>query len=482
MSKRYPLLLPALGMFVLLASAYSFSVGLPASRSAAITGDEPFYLATTQSLIDDRNFDLREQYERESYRSFFDHPDGLWRQSRAEAGERLVSPHEPGFSVILIPGFAVAGVLGAQIEVLLLAAATFALAFVLAAKESGRTRMPWLLTAAVGLSAPAFVYSTEIYPEVPAAFVLVLALFALRARPGIGRSLAVAAALSALAWFGLKYVPIAGVVAIAFAAQSGRRERVWFGSALALSGAAFVWGHFALFGSLTPYAGNSVYQGASTASVVDSHFGFTERAYRLWGLFVDRRFGIGHWAPLTLLVLPALPLLARTRFGSLVAALIGTQVLVATFLAVTMMGWWFPGRQLVVVFPLFPIALGALVAALPSRLAPAWWALGGWTLAITAAVATAGHRGAVRVAVDQFGLESPVFRFVSGIFPDYRQWSAETQLLNLAWVLTLGGTILLTTWLAFGSRVMNLLRARRMGLRAVRPSPSHSPAEGGANG
>jgi hypothetical protein len=280
----------------------------------------------------------------------------------------------------------------------------------------------------------------------------------------------------------MKYVPIGCVVAVAFAVQSGRRERVWFGSVFAVSALAFVWGHFALFGSLTPYAGNSVYQGASTASVVESHFNFSERAYRLWGLFVDRRFGIGHWAPPTLLVLPALPLLARTRFGSLVAALIGTQLLVATFFAVTMMGWWFPGRQLIVVFPLLPIALGAVVAALPSKLGPAWWALGGWTLAITAALAAAGHRGAVRVAVDPFELDSPVFRFVGGIFPDYRQWSAETQLLNLEWVLVLATAIMVTTWLALGSRAMNLLRAHRLRFGAARTPSNQSPAEGGANG
>ena len=66
-------------LFLLLAVAYTWSIDLRATRSAAITGDEPFYLLTTQSLIADRNFDLRLQYETESYRVFFDHPQGLWK-------------------------------------------------------------------------------------------------------------------------------------------------------------------------------------------------------------------------------------------------------------------------------------------------------------------------------------------------------------------------------------------------------------------
>src|SRR5690606_14540484 len=76
-----PLLAGAVLMFALLCAAYAFSVDLRATRGASITGDEPFYLMTTKSLIDDGNLDLKAQYARQSYREFFDHPDGLWRQS-----------------------------------------------------------------------------------------------------------------------------------------------------------------------------------------------------------------------------------------------------------------------------------------------------------------------------------------------------------------------------------------------------------------
>src|SRR5690606_34331834 len=148
---------------------YAFSVDLRATRGASITGDEPFYLMTTKSLIDDGNLDLKAQYARQSYREFFDHPDGLWRQSVATSDGLLLSPHEPGLSVLVIPGFLIDSTRGAQFQLMLLSALTFALAYVFVARETGLPLLSWLVTAAVGLSATAFVYSTEIYPEMPAA-------------------------------------------------------------------------------------------------------------------------------------------------------------------------------------------------------------------------------------------------------------------------------------------------------------------------
>ncbi|HEY8393620.1 MAG TPA: hypothetical protein VIK92_02325, partial [Thermaerobacter sp.] len=134
----------AVVLFAVLVVAYAFSIDIRASRGAAITGDEPFYLLTTQSLLQDGDLDLRQQYERESYRVFFDHPDGLWLQSVPAADGRLLSPHNPGLPVLLIPGFALAGLRGAQVELLLLAALTFALTYLLVARVTGEALWSWL--------------------------------------------------------------------------------------------------------------------------------------------------------------------------------------------------------------------------------------------------------------------------------------------------------------------------------------------------
>ena len=59
--KGKELLLAAVALFLLLSVAYAFSVDIRATRGASITGDEPFYLLTTQSLLADGDFDLRNQ-------------------------------------------------------------------------------------------------------------------------------------------------------------------------------------------------------------------------------------------------------------------------------------------------------------------------------------------------------------------------------------------------------------------------------------
>ena len=125
------------------------SVDIRATRGASTTGDEPFYLLTTQSLLADGDFDLRNQYETRSYESFFDHPDGLWQQSVPLPDGDLLSPHHPGLSILLIPGFALGGLVVAQAQLPLLAAAAMALAFVLADRLTGRRLVSWIISQGV---------------------------------------------------------------------------------------------------------------------------------------------------------------------------------------------------------------------------------------------------------------------------------------------------------------------------------------------
>ena len=92
------------------------------------------------------------------------------------------------------------------------------------------------------------------------------------------------------------------------------------------------------------------------------------RAYRLVALWIDRDFGLLRWAPVLVLALLGAWLLVRGRRGGLARAIpalrteesaatlcalaVGAQLLVAAFLAPTMFGFWFPGRNLVAVLPL----------------------------------------------------------------------------------------------------------------------------------
>lgn len=70
---------------------------------------------TTQSLLADGDLDLRDQYETKSYKAYFDHADHLWYQSLPTPDGCLLGPHNPGLSVLAIPGFARGGLLGVQV-------------------------------------------------------------------------------------------------------------------------------------------------------------------------------------------------------------------------------------------------------------------------------------------------------------------------------------------------------------------------------
>ena len=448
LADRRPAAGGAAALFLMLAVVYSTSIDIRATRGASITADEPFYLMTTESLLRDGDLDLRNQFRTRAYEAFFDHPRGLWTQSVPLEDGRVLSPHNVGLSVLLLPGYTIDRLVGAQVQLVLIAALTWALAYVLALRLTGaRPWLVWTATGLVALSATGYIYSSEIYPEIPAALVLVVTLLLVTGpeRPSAMRVLAVVVLLSVLPWLGAKYAPLAALVALYVlwrADTQGRAVLLAGGGLSALAYAAF---HVATYESLTPYNVNLVYAGDTAAAALARHVEFGDRVYRLWGLLIDRRFGVARWAPVLFLVLPGLLLLVRGDGRMrLVLGLVVTQVLIAAFVAITMMGWWFAGRTLATVFPLLPIPL-VLIAA---RGAMAWrvalMVLGAYTLAVTAALALAGRSREVVIAVDPWEMEAALFRIFDGVFPQYAAWTTETWLLTAAWLATFA--VALAVW------------------------------------
>ena len=439
--KGKELLLAAAALFLLLCIAYSFSIDIRATRGASITGDEPFYLLTTQSLLADGDFDLTNQFEHRSYESFFDHPGGLWRQSVPQPDGDLLSPHNPGLSFLVIPGLGLGRLTGAQVQLMVLGAATMALAFVLADRLTGHRALSWVAALGVGLSATAFIYSTEIYPEFPAALLLVLSLLLVTRKRtmGVADGLLLSALLTVMCWLGIKYAPLALLVAGYFLLKANRDGR----SALLTSGVAsagfYAWFHLQIFGSLSPYSVSAVYAGWNSAEILGGHIEWGERYYRLWGLFIDRRFGIGRWAPLLLVAVPGLALLAMAGWPHRLAlGLIIVQILIATFVAITMMGWWFPGRTLLTVLPLFAVPIVLVLVRLPLWGRISVGIFGAMTLATTAGLAQAGRSGEITIAVDPFDMAFPAFQGLNGLFPLYTWWTTETWWLTYFWLALAG--------------------------------------------
>ncbi|HVE46463.1 MAG TPA: hypothetical protein VNA57_06925 [Acidimicrobiales bacterium] len=423
-----------LAVFLVVLAAGQLAVGMRASRTASVTGDEPFYLLTAQSLASDGDLDLRDEYRNNEERKFWDGSVPLWRQMEPTDDGRLLSPHDPGLSLLILPAYALGGLRGAQRFLVVLWAGAMAFAAVLARRAGAPNWAAAVAGVVVGAGTPGVVYASQVYPEGPAALCVAIGLLLATAPPEKARPHAflLATALVALAWLGVKYAPFAVLIAATWAWRF-RTERRALTIAAALTAVAalhFAWWHLHTFGGLTPYSTNVVYSGEGTASIVDQHVTFTGRGYRLYGLFIDARFGLIRWLPATLLAAWGL-----RRSTILHGTVIGIGMLMGTFVSITMMGWWFPGRMLIATLP----ALVVLIAKGAQRLPKTAITLSAWSLAIAVALVVAARTGEVRLAVDPWRVGIPLPP--SSLFPDFRSFGIRQMLLSLAWAAALAGAV-----------------------------------------
>ena len=145
----------------------------------------------------------------------------------------------------------------------------------------------------------------------------------------------------------------------------------------------------------------------------------------------------------------------RRRFGTGGALLVVPSAAgwgVATWMALTMHGFWWPGRQTVVVLPLVAVAIAWLLdhvlgpigrasaAALGAAglLSTAWLLVDGWNRELT--------------WVSGFeDVDNPVYRLWRQTLPDYRELDAVGWALHAAWVVVLLTSVALG-WRAAGRR------------------------------
>jgi hypothetical protein len=411
-------------VFVVVATAGHLAVGMRASRTASTTGDEPFYLLTAQSLESDGDLDLRDEYRNREYREFWDGSVELWKQMTPAPDGRLLAPHDPGLPLLILPAYAAGGLGGVQRFLVLLWAAAMACGALLAWRAGAPPWAAVLAAVVVGAGTPGVVYASQVYPEGPAALAVALALLLAtgeRARPFL-----MAVVLVALAWLGVKYVPLGALAAIVYARRHGVDRRALV--LLAVVGAHYAWWHVDTFGGLTPYSTNVVWSGDGDSSILADHVDWSGRSYRLYGLFLDARFGLFRWLPLAVLALWGV---RRTVHVGVMAIC----VLMGAFVSITMMGWWFPGRMLIAGFA----ALAVMVALGVARFPRTAVVLSAWSLAVAIALVVAARTGDVRLAVDPFTLGFPLAP--AALFPDFRTFGARQIGLSVAWAAAL--TILL---------------------------------------
>jgi hypothetical protein len=297
-------------------------------------------------------------------------------------------------------------------------------------------------TAVVAASPPLAMYGQQVYPELPAAGAVLVAVAA-GTGPLRPRGLVLAgAAVVALPWLSVKYAPVAAVLALLVLWRLARSGRA--GAALAFSGGLAVCAvgylglHRLWWGGWTVYASGDHFTETGELSVMGVSPDFTGRSLRLLGLLVDRGYGLAAWAPVWLLAVVAVAAMLRRRPPGAAFLLLPVAAgwAVATWVAFTMHGFWWPGRQVVVVLPLVLVATlwwaGHLAGPLQRALAGVLAAAG---VVATAALLVDGRARELTWVSGFESVDDPLYAWARVLLPDYREPSTGMWLRHGMWVV-----------------------------------------------
>ncbi len=426
-----------------------------AATGARTTADEPQYLLSAISLAEDRSLDISDERSDGRYRDF--HAAGLPLQEEIRADGSRVSPHDPLLPALLAVPVAAGGWLVAKLVLAAVAGTLAALLVWLAEVRFGvRRRVAVVVVLAFASSAPFAVYATQVYPELPAALVVTLALALVTGPPPLGGfaarrdALALVVLTSCLVWLSVKYAPIG--VAFGTAGILRSRARTVLVVAGLASAAIFAILHMRWYGGFTPYAAGAHF-GDGQLAVLGDRPDYPARSVRVAGLIVDRDFGLAAWQPAYLLALPAVGAFVRCRPGGWLPV---TLVLIAgwlnaAFLALTMHGWWFPGRQVVVVLPCVVLLVAWWCARVGPRAAALLAALGALGASLYAWLVLQSFTTDLRIVTTFAELAHPWWRALGVVLPDGRGDRPIDGLLLAAWAAIAVAAITLG-WRRAGAR------------------------------
>ena len=418
-------------------------IGVRATYGGHAAVDEPQYLLTALSLWEDHGLDVTDELADARYRDFFDAELPI-QTSELENGRQL-SPHDPLLPLLLAVPMGLAGWVGAKVLLAVLAGVTSALLVWLAVRRFDTPAVvAGVGVAVLGASPPIAVYGQQVYPEVPAALALLsgvaLATGPLRRTALVGLTLS----LTALPWLGVKYLPVAAalavVVLVRLVREGRRRTAGGLAVGLAVSGAIYLLVHRLLWGGWTVYATGDHFEQTGEFSVVGTEPDYIGRSLRLVALLTDRAYGLVSWQPAWLLAVPAVAALLvaggsglRHRRAVVAVPLLAGWA-VATWMALTMHGYWWPGRQVVVVLPLAVVAALWWIGRMSPRAQRLALVLGAVGVIHLGALLLDGWAREITWVVGFEGVDDPVYQALRLIFPDYRAQGPGFWPLHIGWV------------------------------------------------
>jgi hypothetical protein len=345
-----------LSLVVFATAAWLASPSLP-------TGDEPHYLIITQSLLYDHDLQIENNHQRGDYRAYFS-GELLPHYIRRGRNGAIYSIHAPGLPAFVLPAFALAGYRGVVVFLLVVSAAACGLAWWLAWRVTGDRTAAWFGWAVVTFAAPVLLDSYTVFPDGPAAAVVLTGVWALLRDGGEGADGRDGAggegtwflhgvALATLPWLHTRFAVLAatlgGLILIRLAhARNPMSKAVAFLIAPAMSALGWLFFFVIIYGvpdPTAPYGGDT-----------QNSFGYL--ANGLGGLLFDQGFGLLATAPVMVVAMAGF---VRTRRLALEWLVVSAPYVLAV---ATFPTWWAgmsgPARFLV---PLvLPLAIPAACA------------------------------------------------------------------------------------------------------------------------
>jgi hypothetical protein len=415
-------------------------------------GDEPHYLVITQSLLHDGDLKIENNHRLEEYRAYF---NGSLKPDYLALGKdgQIYSIHPVGLPLLAAPAFALGGYHAVVAMLVVMAALAAALLWQWAREITGSVRAATFAWAATALTAPFLFNSFTVYPEIPAALAVMLAIGWRPDAASAGVMLCRGAAIGALPWLSTKYAPMAAAVAMVALLRTGgnRRAMVALVAPIAIAFAVWFGFFFVIWGSVSPSAPYGLQEAMTLKYLVRG----------APGLIFDQEYGVVWTAPV--LVMAFVGVIQMLRSGG-AAARRGLELTIIFGALLCTVGafhvWWggeaSAGRPVASGILLFGIPIASLFASAEAR--PS--ARAGFHVLLATSLAIA-----MTLAVVQGGALLHNDRDASAVLLD---WASPTWPLSSAFPSFLSAPLFgaigrTAAWLALGALVAWMVQ--RLGTR-----------------
>lgn len=371
-------------IFLFLISLLVYNAGsvIMLTEGITLSGDEPHYVIISQSLLEDGDFDLSNNYAGHDYRKYMPPATRLDPHIAPRTGGKH-SFHSPGLSILLLPFYALGSFFGGKVQLFIirfgmsLFGALLGLQIFLFARKEWKKEKPAMgLWAVFSFTSPVFFHALHIYPEIVVTLFSLVIFRWLRFSSSLSRFqlLGMGLMLSLFVWLhAVKYVFIL-VPLFLYALwelvkkfRTGGEMVYFFIFPAGLFFLHMLFSH-SLYGSLSPFAVSLTGAVPAAESMTYLKTLFTEislssRLETLAGYFFDQRDGLLFYAPVYLFVLLGMieMLRRRRRDFFLLLFLSAPYVLFHAFL--TQRASFAPhARPLVAVFWVAAVFLGYFLA------------------------------------------------------------------------------------------------------------------------